>query len=341
MSNNTAAWLNAAKSRPFEVRSAPVWTPGENEILIRNRAIAINPVDGNLQAAPEPRWSVNYPMIPGHDVAGVVVAIGPNVSRFKEGDRILGHAVGVFSKEPKGSGFQAYTILRANLASEIPENISFERAAVIPLGLSTAACGLFQDAFLGLQLPTVPPQKPTGHTILICGGASSVGSNAIQLAVSAGYDVITTSSASNFEYVKNLGASQVFDYNSTTISADIVDALNEKTFIGALDCVGHSAWELCMDVVSKSTGNKFIATTLRGYTPPPDGVTIVPIFGTSLKDNKIGEAVYEHFLPKALEAGTFVPAPEAFVVGHGLESIQDAVDIQHKGVSAKKVVVSL
>lgn len=341
MRDNAAAWLNAAKSRPFEVRSAPLWTPGENEILVHNRAIAINPVDGNLQAAPEPRWSVTYPMIPGHDVAGVVVAVGPNVSRFKEGDRVLGQAVGVFSKQPKSSAFQAYTILQTNLASKIPDNVSFERAAVIPLGLSTAACGLFQDNFLGLQLPTVPSQKPTGNTILVWGGASSVGSNAIQLAVSAGYDVITTASANNFENVKKLGASLVFDYNSATVSADLVSALNDKTFAGALDCIGHNAWELCMDVVSKCTGNKFIATTLRGYPPPPDGVTIMPIFGTSLKDNEIGGAVYEHFLPKALKAGTFVPAPEAFVVGHGLESIQFAVDIQHKGVSAKKVVVSL
>ncbi|KFZ02031.1 hypothetical protein V500_00481 [Pseudogymnoascus sp. VKM F-4518 (FW-2643)] len=197
LATNTAAWLNAEGSRPFEVRSAPLWIPGENEILIRSRAIAVNPVDSNLQAAPEPRWSVKYPVIPGPDVAGVVVAVGPNVTRFKEGDRVLGHEVGMFTRELQCCAFQAHTIVRTNMASEIPDNISFGSAAVIPLGFSTSACGLFQDTFLNLQLPTVLPQKQTGKTLLILGGASSVGSNAIKLAVAAGYKVITTASATS------------------------------------------------------------------------------------------------------------------------------------------------
>ena len=60
-----------------------------------------------------------------------------------------------------------------------------------------------------------------------------------------------------------------------------------------------------------------------------------------IKDNQVGKAVYEDFLPGALKAGTFVPAPEPWVVGKGLESLQGAVDLVQKGVSAKKVVVSL
>ncbi|KFY20834.1 hypothetical protein V491_03388 [Pseudogymnoascus sp. VKM F-3775] len=319
MTTNTAAWLNAKKSRPFEVRSAPLWTPSENEILIRNHAIAINPIDGNLQAAPEPRWAATYPMITGSDVAGVVIAVGPNVTCFKEGDRELGHGVGLFSKELKGCAFQAHTVLRTNMTSKILDGVSFESAAVIPLGFSSAACALFQVNFLNLQLPTVPPQKQTGKTLLIWGGSSSVGSNAIQLAAAAGYEV--------------------FDYHSDTIIADLVGTLSDKTLVGTFDCIGPKAWEYCMDVVHKSTGNKFIATTKRGNPPPPEGVTIEPIMGVSLKDNEIGEAVYTHFLPKALEAGAFVPAPEALVVGQGLESLQDAVDIYRKGVSAQRVVI--
>lgn len=341
MASNTAAWLNAAASNPFEVRAAPLWTPGENEILIRNRAVAINPVDGNLQAALNPWWPLTYPTILGSDVAGVVIAVGPNVMRFKEGDRVLGHGVGVFSRELQGCAFQAQTILLANMASEIPDSISFESAAVIPLGFSTAACALFQDTFLNLQLPTVPSQTQVGKTLLVWGGASSVGSNAIQLAVAAGYEVITTASEKNFEYVKKLGASHAFDYNSATISSDLLSSLEGKTLAGTLDCIGEDAWEYCMDIVHKSTGNKFIATTKRGCPPPPEGVTIKQIMGISLKDNEVGEAVYERFLPKALEARTFVPAPEAFIAGKGLESLQDAVDIYRKGTSAKKVVVSL
>jgi hypothetical protein len=65
------------------------------------------------------------------------------------------------------------------------------------------------------------------------------------------------------------------------------------------------------------------------------------VFSPSIKDNHVGQAIFEDFLPKALEARTFIPAPEPLVVGKGLESIQGAVDLQCKGTSAKKVVVLL
>ena len=336
---NAAAWITAAKSKPFEVKSAPHWTPEENEILVRNHAVAINPVDGVMQSLAF--FPLNYPTILGQDTAGEVVAVGPNVTRFKKGARVLGHGVGMATKQPQHNAFQAYTVVQTNMASEIPESISFESAAVIPLGLSTAASGLFQDSFLNLQLPTVPAQKLTGKTLLIWGGASSVGSNAIQLAVAAGYQVVTTASPKNFEYVKKLGAGAVYDYNDSTVGEDLLEFFHGKTIAGALDCIGGPAWSICTDVVQKSSGSKFVATTKRGFPDPPEGVTIKPVFATTIKDNAVGKAVYEDFLPKALEVGTFVPAPEPLVAGKGLESVQGAVDLQQKGVSARKVVVSL
>ena len=122
-------------------------------------------MDGSLQTL---GWgSFNYPTILGHDVAGEVVAVGPGVTRFKQGARVLGEPVGMVTKRNEENAFQAYTILKTNMASEIPDSMSFESAAVIPVGCSTAAAGLFQDEFLNLQLPTQPPQKPTGKTVLI------------------------------------------------------------------------------------------------------------------------------------------------------------------------------
>ena len=339
MASNTAAWITAAKSKPFEVKDAPHWTPAKNEILVQNHAVAINSVDGSLQSFAW--WPLSYPTILGQDVAGEVVAVGSEVTRFKEGARVLGRAVGMATKRNQDNAFQAYTILQTNMASEIPDSISFESAAVIPLGCSTAASGLFQDAYLGLQFPTEPPQKPTGKTVLIWGGASSVGSNAIQLAVAAGYQVVTTSSQKNFEYVKKLGASEVFDYKDPTVNDDLVSCFKTKTIAGALDCIGGDAWTICMDVVHKSTGTKFVSTTKRGCPDPPQGVTVKHIFATTIKDNEVGKAIYENFLPKALKAGTFVPAPEPLIAGKGLGSVQGAVDLLQKGVSATKVVVTL
>ena len=226
MASNTAAWITAAKSKPFEVKEAPLGTPAENEILVRNHAVAINPADGSLQTGGW--WPLDYPTILGHDVAGEVVAVGPGVTRFRQGARVLGEPVGMVTKRNEENAFQAYTILKTNVASEIPDSISYERAAVIPLGCSTAAAGLFQDEKLNLQFPTEPPQKPTGKTVLIWGGASSVGCNAIQLAVAAGYEVVTTASPKNFEYVKKLGASEVFDYKDPAVSDKLCEFLQRQ-----------------------------------------------------------------------------------------------------------------
>ncbi|KAI1353784.1 chaperonin 10-like protein [Xylaria sp. FL0043] len=244
--NNTAAFLTEAKAHPFVIGPAPVWTPGAHEILVKNEAVAINPVDGNLQYMAI--YPLNYPTVLGQDVAGVVIAVGPGVTRFRIGDRVVGHATSMISGRQQDGGFQLHTILQTNMASPIPANMSYEAAVVLPLGLSTAAAGLFQKACLNLQRPLEPARRPTGETLLVWGGASSVGSNAIQLAIAAGYEVITTASSHNFDYVKKLGASQAFDYSSPTVREDLLTALSLKTLAGVMDCIGGSAWAICVDV---------------------------------------------------------------------------------------------
>ena len=330
--------------------------------------MAINPVDWIIQDMGKFMFSwLKYPFILGVDTAGEVVEVGPGVTRFKVGDRVVGHANGSDQNynKPSHGAFQAYTVLLVNAASPIPNTMSYESAAVLPLGLSTAACGLFQKDQLALQHPTVPA-KPTGKTLLIWGGSTSVGCNAIQLAVAAGYEVITTCSPKNFPLVKNLGATQAFDYNSKTVIPDIIHAFNGKTTAGALT-IGARAAENALDILSKCTGNKFISmATYPVPQPPPKSFPVLAtaaaymsgmaniwlksktrgirtnfIFGSTLLYNEVGKAVYVDFLPRALAEGVYVAAPEPQIVGKGLENIQVAFDTQKKGVSARKVVVSL
>ncbi|GFF40996.1 zinc-binding alcohol dehydrogenase domain-containing protein cipB [Aspergillus udagawae] len=339
-STNAAAWLSEAKSYPFDIKESPVGKPEANEILVHNHAVAINPIDGLIQT--KAFFPLNYPTILGEDVAGEVISVGENVTRFKPGDRVLGQAVGLMAGRTEACAFQTYTILQDNLVCEIPDHITYEQAAVVPLCLSTAASGMFQEDFLHLNLPTEPRAASIGQTLIVWGGASSVGSNAIQLAVAAGYEVITTASPKNFDYVRRLGASEVFDYSSPTVTKDIVHAAKEKVLAGAIDCIGFSATVACVDILSKSQGKKFVATVKGGFAPPPDGIQVKHIFGTTLKDNFVGKAVFEDFLPRALQSGAFVPAPEPVVVGTGLEKVQEAVDLYGKGeISAKKLVVLL
>ena len=371
MPSNQAAWLTAKSVRPLEVKSAPYTPPGENEIVVKNGAVAINPVDRFKQMAGDLLFSwIQYPFVLGSDVAGEVVEAGKGVTRFKVGDRVVGHAVGMDKRSngsPEGA-FQEYTILRTNLASPIPSSMPYANACVLPLGLSTAACAMFQKDFLALQYSTsTGSPKPTGQTLLVWGGSTSVGSNAIQLAVAAGYDVVTTASAKNFDYVKKLGATEVFDYRSKTVVEDIIGALRGKQSAGAV-AIGNGSVEACIDILAASKGKKFVA---QASGPLPDempsgtlgmvsvGLTFIAfgasvwvktklkrveakfIFGSDLMANEVGRVIYEDFLPAALASGKYIAAPEPLVVNKGLEYVQEALDVHKKGVSAKKVVVTL
>ena len=371
-SANTAAWLGAKHGR-LEVKPAPYTHPRNGEIVVRNRAVAINPIDWIKQCAGNFLFSwIKYPFVLGSDLAGEVVAVGSGVSRFKVGDRVLGHAVGVDKKRnnPAEGAFQDYTVVLAHMASPIPSSMSFESAAVLPLALSTAACGLFQKDQLALQFPS-KAARPTGKTLLVWGGATSVGSNAIQLAVAAGYEVITTSSPKNFDYVKKLGASQVFDYNSNTVVKDVIKAFRTKTIAGAMAMGGGSA-KACLDIVQACHGNKFVSMATfpisfeamskcsgagseflrqapklvlfnvsRVLKSLTRHVRSNFIFGTSLMYNEVSEAIYVDFLPSALAEDRYLAAPDPLVVGKGLASVQDGFDVQIAGVSARKVVISL
>lgn len=340
MPSNTAAWLTAEKASPLEVKAAPYTSPGENELVVQNGALALNPVDGARQMLGKDLFDwTTYPCVMGSDVAGEVVEVGNGVSRFKKGDRVTGLALELTSNKSSTGAFQAYTVLAEHMTAPIPSSMSYETASVLPLGISTAACGLFQKDYLALQFPTVPPKPATGETVLIWGGSTSVGSNAIQLAVSAGYEVISTASPKNFGYVKNLGASQVFDYHSESIVTDLVEAFKGKQSAGAF-AIGAGSPEFCVEVVSKTQGRKFVASAFRQIGEPKN-VGIKFIFGSDLQHNEVGPAIYEAFLPKALVAGSFVAAPEPQVVGKGLVSIQGGLDKLKAGVSATKLVISL
>lgn len=369
---NNAAWLTK-KYGKLEVKPASYTPPGDNEMVVKNHSVAINPVDWYKQYVGNFIFSwIKYPFILGGDVAGEVVEIGKGVHRFKVGDRVLAQALGMDRKCNRAAegAFQQYTVVRANLAAPIPDSMAYENAVVLPLTLATAACGLFRKDHLALEYPSVPP-RPTGKSVLIWGGSTSVGSNGIQLAVSAGYDVITTASPGNFDYVRKLGASQVFDYNSPTVVKDIIWALRGKTMAGAL-AIGAGSADACLDIVHSCEGNKFVsmASAAIGFEglPARPGLSfrIFPLLlqllranaslrrksrrshvqtkfidGGTIANHEISEVIYEQFLPRALAEGHYIPAPDPYVVGKGLECIQEGLDLLRKGVSAKKVVITL
>ena len=372
MPANTAAWIGA-KYAPLEVGPAPYPTPGPDQIVVRAGAVAINPLDWIVRVAGPTvyRW-LTYPTVLGSDVAGEVVQVGASVTRFRVGDRVLGHAVGSDkdSNSPAEGAFQEYVVVLERMAAPIPDTLPYENAAVLPLALSTAACALFQTDQLALHHPSATP-TPTGETVLVWGGATSVGSNAIQLAVAAGYEVITTASPHNAERMRALGAAEVFDYRSPTVVTDLVSAFSGRTLAGAL-AIGTGSTDLVVDVVGSCTGRKFVAvastpvsfaglaeagsprlalprllarmaasTAALAVRTRRQGIGTKMVFGTTLKHNEVSTAVYRDFLPAALAEGRYAAAPEPEVVGSSLEDLQHALDVQRAGVSARKVVVTL
>ncbi|WP_207768429.1 zinc-binding alcohol dehydrogenase family protein [Mycobacterium ahvazicum] len=339
--HNTALWLRTPDG-PFEVGPAEYTSPGPGEIVVRVRAVAVNPIDvitGPLLQQILP-W-LTYPAVVGSDVAGEVVEVGQGVSRFAHADRVVGGAMGIEQSQnrPAEGAFQHYVVLKPHMVSPIPDDLSFQQAAVLPMGLSTAATGLFQQDHLGLTMPSVEPFDK-GEAVLVWGGSTSLGSNAIQLARAGGYEVIATASPRNFDYVRSLGASAAFDYNSPGAVDEIVEWIGDRELAGTL-AIGHQSVEAGIAIASRTSGSKRVASVMPSPTTQHGDVSVSGIWGGSLKDNEVGPGIYVEFLPAALANGSYRAAPPATIVGEGLARIPDAFQRLMAGVSAAKLVVTL
>lgn len=257
--SNSAAWLISRGSK-LSVKPAPTPVVGEYDVIIRSRAVAINPFDSLVQRA-EADVVAEFPKILGHDVAGEVVAVGAKAGH-KIGDRVLAFADGCLNV-PKYGGFQKLVTADHLSVCRIPDLLSFVDASVIPLGLATAAVGLFRSDLLGLDLPKSSGGQifapKNGKSVLVWGGASSVGSNAVQLAAAAGYKVVSTASPKNFEVVRALGADAVFDYKSDTAVRDIVQELDGSEFAGAY-CAVAGVLGAASEIVKQTGGRQFVAS---------------------------------------------------------------------------------
>lgn len=176
----------------------------------------------------------SWPDVYGCDLAGEVAEIGSKVEGFHVGQRVLAHALRLGNKKVSHGAFQKFVLAEAQATTPLPESVSYEAASALPLSLSTAAHGLYSQDYLGLPLPTNSP-KDTGKTILVWGGSGSVGAAVIQLAVASGLKVVSTASPRNFDFVKSLGASEVFDYRDSNIADDLLAALKGTNLVGAYD----------------------------------------------------------------------------------------------------------
>lgn len=341
---NRASWLMAKQSPVNIVDSAPYTPPSTNEVVIKTKAIAINPADVLLQKLGI--LLVDYPAILGCDVAGEVVEVHPSLANvYSIGDRVIGHGSPLARKDDTYcySTFQEYVVLRTPAIAKVPKHVAYEDATVLPLGIVTAASCLFMEETLGLKWPFTDGTKPgQGKTVLIWGASSSVGSCGVQLAIHAGYEVVGVASKRNHEMVKSLGASACFDQSDPALVDDIVESLKGKAVVGAYDAIANDTTlkTLC-EILDRSGERKLVvAVAPRAEEKATRGVKITTNFAAARVESEVPNAVWQ-WVAQAMEDNAIKYMPQSEVVGKGLEDVQKAVDLLAQGVSAKKLVVSM
>ncbi|WP_456311189.1 NADP-dependent oxidoreductase [Serratia proteamaculans] len=220
-----------------------------DDVLIRVQATSVNLLDAKIRKG-EFRLILPYklPLILGNDVAGVVVSVGPEVTRFRSGDPVYARPA-----QQRIGTFAQYIAVNENDLALIPDNLSREEAASLPLVSLTAWQVLVETAKL-----------KKGQKVLIHAGSGGVGTIAIQLAKHLGAFVATTTSTANVAWVKALGADVVIDYKTQDFSTLLHD----------------------YDVVLNSLGGDVLAKSLQVLKPGGQLISIsgppTPAFATEL-----------------------------------------------------------
>jgi len=180
--------------KPLQMEEAPKPKAGLGQVLVENHFTSMNGVDpGRAGGFLRQVFQLEFPWIPGGDVAGRVVAVGNGVTDFKAGDEVFGYT-------RAGGAYAEFTLVDSASLAHRPAKISAEQAAAIAL--------VGQTATQMLELSKVTK----GKTLLIMGAAGGIGSLAVQLACQSGVHVIATAKKSQEAALKTLGAEQVLDY---------------------------------------------------------------------------------------------------------------------------------
>ncbi|CAL9068534.1 chloroplast envelope quinone oxidoreductase homolog [Musa acuminata AAA Group] len=207
----------------------PIPSPKKNEILLKLEAASINPIDWKIQVGMlRPFLPPKFPFTPVADVAGEVAELGPEVSAFKKGDKVVG-MLNFFN----GGGLAEFAVAPIGLMVTRPPELSPPEAASLPTAAMTAlqalkAAGTKFDA----------TDKPSN--ILITAASGGVGHYALQLAKHAGHHVTATCGARNIELIKSLGADEVLDYK-TPEGAKLCSPSGKK-YDAVIHCTTNISW---------------------------------------------------------------------------------------------------
>jgi NADPH:quinone reductase-like Zn-dependent oxidoreductase len=181
----------------LELKDVETPVPNDNQLLVRVRAVAVNPLDltitGPLALRPISGLRKPKETRVGVDYSGTVEAVGKNVTNFKPGDEVFGGKTGSFAEH--------ICVLADRAVVAKPSNVTFEQAAAVPVAAITALQGLRDKGHI----------QP-GQKVLVNGASGGVGTFAVQIAKSFGAEVTGVCSTRNVDLVRSIGADHVIDY---------------------------------------------------------------------------------------------------------------------------------
>lgn len=219
----------------FALCEVPTPVPWAGQVLVRVHATSINPLDYQVRRG-DYRDLVPLPAITGHDVSGVVEAVGPDVTMFSPGDDVW-YTPQIF--EGPGS-YAEYHVANETIIGRKPSSLSHLEAASLSLVGGTAWEALVVRAALR-----------AGESILIHGGAGGVGHVAIQLAKALGAKVFTTVREDNFEFARNVGADVVIDYRKEDYLSAIMRETGDRGVDVVFDTIGGDTLSRSLTVLAQ------------------------------------------------------------------------------------------
>ncbi|CZR50893.1 uncharacterized protein PAC_00767 [Phialocephala subalpina] len=334
---NLAAIIPAAKA-PLEVHEVETYKPGPRELLIKNEVIAFNPVE--FKIAKLDIFPLQYPAVLGSTFGGRVEAVGPQVTDFQVGERVVvSKRFGVVGNQY--GAYQRYVVVGDTMVSKVPADIDSAIPASLMMNL-TCVVGLFTER-LGLDKPSLDGSaKAKGLGVLIYGGSSSFGGLSVQYLSQAGYTVITTSSPKHRDFVSKLGAAAVIDH---TLEPDSL--VNELVAEGPYDIVvdtislSKTVAVTARVLTAQGGGNLYAMQPAFGPETLPDGVKRVfepwsdPLYEE--KNRGLQEWVIHEYLPQGILWGAITPLPIEKISG-GLKGVNEALDKMQKGISGIRLV---
>jgi alcohol dehydrogenase len=245
--------------------------PGEGDVVLRVRATSLNYHDVFTRRG-MPGIRIQMPAIMGLDVAGEIAAIGPVVSGWQVGDRVVGDPInrveGGLTGETVHGGLAEYCRLRAHQLVRIPDGVSFEQAAALPCAYGTARRMMYTNG-----------RVAAGEKVLILGASGGVGVCCVQLAKLAGATVIAaTSSEEKAERLRALGADEIVDYAKTDFVQEVYRLYGKPARRGkgsdhgvdvVVNYTGGDTWTKSLRVL-RVGGRLLTCGATAGYDPPED-----------------------------------------------------------------------